>query len=155
MPSFSQPSARCFDVACDGAALERSRIHVSPGPDAFDTYDGFVRSLGFLANSEACALIVAGDEIIDNLLTHGEVSEAGVTVLVRKRASGLTLAFFVDSHREFSEFASCLERVEASLPRFDERERRWHGLGLSMCRNVAKTIRYRPGLYVDRVFLTF
>ncbi len=133
----------------------KASLRVTPGPAAFDEYDGFVRSLGFLTDSEACALIVAGDEIMDNLLTHGEISGAGVTVLVRKRASGLTLAFFVDSHPEFAAFASDLERIEASLPRFDERERRWRGLGLSMCRNVAKTIRYRPGLRVDRVFLGF
>jgi len=137
------------------AIARKASRRVMPGPGAFDEYDEFVRSLGFLTDREACALIVAGDEVMDNLLTHGEIGGSGVTVLVRKRASGLTLAFFVDGHREFAEFAAGLERVEASLPRFDERERRWRGLGLSMCRNIAKTIRYRPGGRVDRVFLGF
>jgi len=133
----------------------RARTEVRPGTDAFDAYDGFIRSIGFLTDAQACALIVAGDEIMDNLLTHGEIGQAGVTVLVRKRASGLTLGFFVDSHREFADFASCLETREPSRPRFDQRERRWHGLGLTMCRNIASSVRYRPGLLVDRVILTF
>jgi len=132
----------------------KSRLEVSPGPGAFDEYDSFVRSLGFLSATETCALIVAGDEIIDNLLTHGEIGRAGLTVLVRKRASGLTLAFFVDSHREFAEFSSGLESGEQSRPRFDANERRWRGLGLTMCRNIARTISYRPGTLIDRVILT-
>jgi hypothetical protein len=128
---------------------------VLPGPAAFDAYDGFVRSLGFLSGTELCALIVAGDEIMDNLLTHGEIGPSGVTVLVRKRASGLTLAFFVDSHRQFAEFSSCLDADGPSGLRYDEGARRWRGLGLTMCRNIASAVRYRPGRSVDRIFLTF
>ena len=121
----------------------------------FDEYDGFIRSLGFLEGREPAMLIVAGDEVLDNLITHGEISAAGVCVLVRKRRSGLTLGFFVDSHREFAEFAMSADDRGGSRPRFDQRERRWHGLGLSMCRNIATSVRYRPGDLVDRVFLGF
>jgi len=132
-----------------------ARLGARPGPEAFGAYDEFIRSLGFITGGEACALIVAGDEIMDNLLTHGEISGAGVTVLVRKRASGLTLAFFVDSHREFAEFSSFLDQGETSGPRFDAKARRWRGLGLTMCRNIDSKVAYRPGSRVDRVILTF
>ncbi len=133
----------------------KARLTLVPGPAAFDSFDGFIRSLPFLSGEEACALIVSGDEIIDNLLTHGEVGASGVTVLVRKRAGGLTLGFFVQSHPEFAAFAACLEDEPPSGPRFDEGQRRWHGIGLTMCRNIASSICYRPGSGLDRVLLTF
>lgn len=137
------------------ACPARARLNLVPGPAAFDSFDGFIRSLTFLSTGEICALIVSGDEIIDNLLTHGEVGASGVHVLVRKRAAGLTLGFFVQSHPEFAAFSSCLDAAQALGPYFDEGERRWHGIGLTMCRNIASSISYRPGSLFDRVLLTF
>lgn len=125
-----------------------------PGPQAFDEYDSFVRSLGFLSGREACALIVAGDEILDNLLTHGEIGPAGVVVLVRKRASGLTLGFFVESHPDFAAFAQVVNSEPTPPPRFNEGQRRWRGLGLTMCRTIAPSIQHRPGRDVDRIIMT-
>jgi len=125
-----------------------------PGPLAFDEYDSFVRSLGFLSDREACTLIVAGDEILDNLLTHGEIGPAGVVVLVRKRASGLTLGFFVESHPDFAAFAQVVNNEPTPPPRFNAGQRRWRGLGLTMCRTIAPSIQHRPGLYVDRIIMT-
>ncbi|PKL09635.1 MAG: hypothetical protein CVV51_02770 [Spirochaetae bacterium HGW-Spirochaetae-7] len=137
------------------AVPAKARLNLVPGPAAFDSFDGFIRSLPFLSADEACALIVSGDEIIDNLLTHGEVGPGGLTVLVRKRESGLTLGFFVQSHPEFSAFASCLDEEPPGGPHFDEGERRWRGIGLTMCRNIVSAICYRPGSTFDRVLLTF
>lgn len=130
-------------------------VGVQPGLDAFVVFDGFIRSIEYLTAAERLALIVTGNEIMDNLLTHGEVGQKGITVLVGKRASGLTLAFFVQSHPEFADFSSSLDQGEPLRPRFDQKERRWRGLGMTMCRNIATTVRYRPGLSVDRVILTF
>lgn len=125
-----------------------------PGPLAFDEYDSFVRSLGFLSGKEACTLIVAGDEILDNLLTHGEIGPAGVVVLVRKRRSGLTLGFFVESHPNFAAFAETIDNQPAPPPRYNPDQRRWRGLGLTMCRTIAPSIQHRPGLLVDRIIMT-
>lgn len=125
-----------------------------PGPAAFDHYDGFVRSLTFLSGREVCTLLVAGDEILDNLMTHGEIGPAGVVVLVRKRHSGVTLGFFVESHPNFAAFAEALDRRPAPPPRFNPEQRRWRGLGLAMCRTIAPSIQHRPGLVVDRIIMT-
>ncbi len=146
-----------FDVTVRSSsqAKARSTLKVQPGPDAFELYDTFIRSIEYLSDTEGLALIVTGNEIMDNLLTHNEIGLAGVTVLVRKRASGLTLAFFVDSHPEFAFFSSCLDLGDPLRLRFDTKERRWRGLGLTMCRNIASRVRYRPGLSIDRVILTF
>lgn len=140
------------DTASSKATL---RLDSRPGPELFDAYDCFIRSLPFITSIQASALIVSGDEILDNLLSHGEIGLQGVVVRVRRRTSTLTLGFFVESHREFTDFAACLERSLHYKPRFDTVLRRWRGLGLSMCRNIASSIHYRPGHVVDRVFLTF
>ncbi|HPM71441.1 MAG TPA: hypothetical protein PLE25_00615 [Spirochaetales bacterium] len=154
---IAPPSRRRTPQESLGAAPRaRSRIRLSPGGTIFDEYDGFIRSLGFLNGREAAKLIVAGDEVLDNLMTHGEISAAGVCVLVtRRERSGLTLGFFVDSHREFAEFTRHADERDGARPRFDQRERRWHGLGLTMCRNIASSVSYRSGELVDRVFLSF
>jgi len=133
----------------------KARLKVLPGLAAFDSYDGFVRSLPFLGDGEVCRLIVVGDEIMDNLLTHGEIGSGGVTAYVRKRATYLTLAFFVESHRQFAAFASCMASRQMPSAHFDSEAGRWHGLGLTMCGNLATTVHYRPGEKVDRIFLTF
>ncbi len=133
----------------------KARLKVLPGPSAFESYDGFIRSLPFLTKKEVSKLIVAGDEIIDNLLTHGEIGAGGMTTLVNKRPAYLTLAFFVESHYQFAAFATWLASKGMSGAHFDSVEGRWRGLGLTMCGNLASTVRYRPGEKLDRVFLTF
>jgi len=153
MPGL-EPSSPSSNPPPSGAAL-RARCRIRSGLEAFDVYDGFIRSLHFLTEREACALIVAGDEVLDNLRTHGEIGREGVIVLVRKRPVGLTLAFFVESHQAFAAFAESLEREGVAPPRFDALEGRWRGLGLSMCRNLARSLCYRPGAFIDRIFLRF
>ncbi|MBN2875108.1 MAG: hypothetical protein JXM71_08430 [Spirochaetales bacterium] len=137
---------------------QSSRIHLErcSGAAVFELYDRSVRALPFLSGNEASTLIVAGDEILDNLLTHGEIGPGGVCVVVRKRTSALSLAFFVESHEQFAAFAERASREPRLPPRFDEREGRWRGLGLTMCANLAvQGISYRPGTLVDRIFLRF
>lgn len=138
-----------------GAAIRKARCLIQPGPAAFEGFDGFVRGLGFLSPRERDSIIVAGDEVLDNLLTHGEIGPAGVVALVRKRAGGVTLAFLAQSHESFAAFAARGGPGATEAPRFDEREGRWRGLGLTMCRNLASAVAYRPGERLDRVFLTF
>jgi anti-sigma regulatory factor (Ser/Thr protein kinase) len=133
----------------------RAELCIQPGPEAFDQFDAFVRTLAFLTPREVHTLIVTGDEILDNLLTHGETGPDGVKILVRKRSSGLTLLLLVESHARFARFAAMLEREPGIEPRYDAGDRRWHGLGLKMCRNLAAKVSYRPGLSRDRVILWF
>ncbi|GAB1456043.1 MAG: hypothetical protein RBT62_04255 [Spirochaetia bacterium] len=152
MTTTSEHAAHDPDMASTKA---RCRLGAKPGPEVFDAYDTFIRSIPFLSSRQSSALIVAGDEILDNLLTHGEIGTQGVVVLVRRRPRTLTLGFFVEAHREFTEFAAYIERCLHYEPRFDSVSRRWRGLGLSMCRNIAASIHYRPGHLVDRIFLTF
>lgn len=133
----------------------KARTRLPKKPYAVLMYEDFVRSLGFLSEKELQPLLIAGDEVVDNLITHGEVGRQGIRVVVKKRAYGVTLAVFVQSHRRFHEFAACLDDAPPSGPRYNPMTRRWHGLGLTMCRNLARSVHYRAGERMDRVFMEF
>ena len=132
-----------------------ARLAVAAGPEAAERYNSFIRTLGFIHSSEAHKLIVAGDEIIDNLLTHGETGRNGLHVLVHRQRHSLTLAFFIDSHRQFADFSYRFSRGVIPAPYYDADSRRWRGMGLVMCSNLARQVVYRPGLVSDRIWLTF
>ncbi len=118
-------------------------------------FEAFVRQSGFLTEREKFLLLIAGNEVCDNLITHGEVGFRGITCCIRKQNDRIILSFYVESHAIFREFADWLKSSPTLEPRFDEKEKRWHGLGLTMCGNLAKSIRYRPGIKIDRVYLEF
>lgn len=118
-------------------------------------FEAFVQSVDFLSERERSLLVVAGDEVVDNLLTHGEIGRKGISVLLRKRPDGLTLGLFVQSHYAFAQFTACLDETPPLGPRYNPDLRRWHGLGLTMCRNLTSSISYRAGEKLDRVFMTF
>ncbi len=134
---------------------QKARIKIPNSPEAVMRFEAFVRSLGFLSEREKMLLLIAGDEVVDNLLNHGEVGRQGIRAAARKRLSGITLGIFVQSHKRFAEFAACLDEDPPSGPRYNPSLRRWHGLGLTMCRNLARTVHYRAGERMDRVFLEF
>jgi hypothetical protein len=133
----------------------KERIKIPNSPEAVMHFEAFVRSLAFLTEREKMPLLVAGDEVVDNLLNHGEVGRQGIRAVVRKRANGISLGIFVQSHKRFAQFAACLDEDPPSGPRYNPQLRRWHGLGLTMCRNLARSVHYRAGERMDRVFLEF
>lgn len=134
---------------------QKARIKIAHSPEAVMRFEDFVRSLEFLSEREKMPLLIAGDEVVDNLLNHGEVGRQGIRAVARKRAGGITLGIFVQSHKRFAEFAACLDEDPPSGPRYNPSLRRWHGLGLTMCRNLARAVHYRAGERMDRVFLEF
>jgi len=118
-------------------------------------FEKFVHGAGFLSAREKNILLIAGNEVCDNLITHGEVGFRGITCCIRKQKSIVILSFYVESHEIFRQFAARFRSSPTREPRFDEKEKRWHGLGLTMCSNLAKKIRYRSGTKIDRVYLEF
>ncbi len=144
-----------MDNASSRGARNAARVRLPNRADAVMHYEDFVRSIAFLGQREKNALIVAGDEVVDNLFTHGEIGRKGIYALVRRRAGGITLGLFVQSHGRFRDFATSLEGARPNGPRYNPKLGRWHGLGLTMCRNLARSVRYRAGERLDRVFLEF
>jgi len=124
----------------------------SPAVPAFEE---FTATLEFLSSGERSVLTIAGDEVIENLITHGEVGPAGIAVRVRKAPDRLILSVLVESHSRFADFAGEVASGELPGPRYNTELRRWHGLGLTMCRNLASRVSYRAGELTDRVILEF
>jgi hypothetical protein len=129
------------------------KVQFDRSPQALNGFDHFVQSCPFLNSAERCAVQVAGNEVLDNLLTHGEISPAGITMWLRRRKDLIITFFCFESHPAFARFAARMEREPLPGPRYDPVQRRWHGLGLTMCRNISHKVRYRSGELIDRVIL--
>ncbi|MGO8696072.1 MAG: hypothetical protein ACLQMF_20600 [Rectinemataceae bacterium] len=115
-------------------------------------FEDFVEALGFLGRRERNRLKLAGDEILDNLVRHSAPLEGGgIIVRAARRKDRIVLNFFFRSPGFATFAASCGD----PLPLFDEHHRRWRGIGMVMCRNLAISIRLVPGSLVDRIFMVF
>jgi hypothetical protein len=132
-----------------GVALEAK-------PASILAFEEFVEGLGFLAPPERDRIKVAGGEILDNLVRHAApISGGRIRVRIRRRPDGAFLAFYFRSP-SFAAFAGPGGPWSADAePLFDPAHRRWRGIGLAMCRNIARKLRFRPGERMDRIFLEF
>jgi hypothetical protein len=120
------------------------------------TFEGFVEGLGFLDAPERDRLTISGGEILDNIVKHA-YPVLGDTVVLRasrRRPGGPLLLGFYFRSPAFAAFAA-KEAEGSSEPLFDPAHRRWRGIGLAMCRNLARKVSFRPGLRMDRIFLEF
>jgi hypothetical protein len=68
--------------------------------------------------------------------------------------SHILLGFYFRA-RGFAAFAGGDAANAAPEPLFDPAHRRWRGIGLVMCRNLASRVCFRPGERMDRIFLEF
>jgi hypothetical protein len=124
-------------------------------------FEDFVDSLGFLSIAERDRLKLAGGEILDNIVKHASPvagtspGETGrIVVRAARRGGSPSLAFYFRSP-SFSAFAASSASELATKPLFDPAHRRWRGIGLVMCRNLARRVVFRPGEAMDRIFLEF
>lgn len=124
-------------------------------------FEDFVDSLGFLSIAERDRLKLAGGEILDNIVKHASPvagpspGEPGrIIVRAARRGGSPSLAFYFRSPA-FSAFAASSASELATKPLFDPAHRRWRGIGLVMCRNLARRVVFRPGEAMDRIFLEF
>jgi hypothetical protein len=128
---------------------------LAPVPRSVQAFEDFVDGLGFLSERERARLKLAGDEILDNIVRHSApVERRRILARVARRGGAPRLMFFFRSSpaRSFAEFASS---SPDTAPLFDPVRRRWRGMGLLMCRNLAEAIAFRHGSMMDRVFLSF
>ncbi|MBL8968765.1 MAG: hypothetical protein JNG85_17300 [Spirochaetaceae bacterium] len=116
-------------------------------------FESFVDGLGFLEPRERARVKLAGSEIFDNLMHHAAPLRGdAVTVRASLRGERCTLAFYFKSQTFGTRLGACEDERE---PLFDPERRRWRGIGLKMCRNLAFKIRYRSGAALDRIYLEF
>lgn len=137
------------------------------------SFEDFVRGLAFLSPRERYRLLLAGDEILDNIVKHAPPVDGDRIVArvrrMRPRAgpgerapmggregspSPILLGFFFRAPG-FAAFAVDDAQGAAPEPLYDPAHRRWRGIGLVMCRNLARRVAFRPGELRDRIFLEF
>jgi hypothetical protein len=124
-------------------------------------FEDFVDGLGFLSDGERARLKLAGGEILDNIIKHASPvlgspnGGAGRIVARAARRGGAAFLGFYFRSPGFAAFAASSASELATKPLFDPAHRRWRGLGLVMCRNLARRVVFRPGEAMDRIFLEF
>ena len=115
-------------------------------------FEAFIDGLRFVHPSEHARLKLTGGEILDNLIRHSSpLADGCALVRVARRSSGLYLSFFFRS----PSFAAYSRRIHDHEPIFDHDARRWHGMGLRMCRNLSASLTFRAGSLRDRVIIRF
>jgi hypothetical protein len=114
--------------------------------------EAFIGSIRFLEPEERNRLLIVATEILDNILAHSKPRPfSRVTARVRKgNDSGLSLVFWFRS----PDFAAFAARAGGAVrPYYDPRSNRYRGLGLTMCRNLTRSIRLRHGGRVDSIIV--
>lgn len=120
-------------------------------------YEDFVDGLLFLTERDRCRLKLAGGEIIDNIVKHAAPVRGGrlIARTARRAGSRYILLGFYFSSKNFDSIAVEAVKTDAAKPVFDPTHRRWRGIGLVMCRNLARRVSFRPGETMDRIYLEF
>lgn len=131
-------------------------VVLEAGLSSILAFEDFVDALAFLSPGERNRLKLAGGEILDNIVKHASpldfdrirarASRRGSTILLGFYFRAPGFAAFVGESGPGSAFAE---------PLFDPARRRWRGIGLLMCRNLASRVAFRPGESMDRIFLEF
>jgi hypothetical protein len=119
-------------------------------------FEEFANSLAFLSPAERNRLKLAGGEILDNIVKHAApTGRRMVRIRAARRGCAVVLAFYFRSP-SFAAFAGVGGAGPAEAePLFDPAHRRWRGIGLLMCRNLARKLSFRPGEAMDRIYLEF
>jgi hypothetical protein len=130
-------------------------VALKAAPSSILAFEDFVGGLGFLAPRERDRLMLAGGEILDNIVKHASpVERRRVVARVRRGGDSILLGFYFRAH-SFAAFAAEDGLYADPEPFFDPAHRRWRGIGLVMCRNLARCVSFRPGELMDRIFLEF
>jgi anti-sigma regulatory factor (Ser/Thr protein kinase) len=117
-------------------------------------FELFVDGLDFLSGSERNRLKLAGSEVLDNIVKHAKpIHRCRIRARAALRGDSILLGFYFRAS-DFAAFAGGPWSADAE-PLFDPERRRWRGLGLVMCRNLARKVTFRPGEMMDRIFLEF
>jgi anti-sigma regulatory factor (Ser/Thr protein kinase) len=138
---LSRPSSR----------FERT-LALEASPASILEFEDFVDALDFLSPGERDRLKLAGGEILDNIVKHAPPMKSSEVRSRASRSGGTILLAFYFRSPGFADFAAGYIESE---PLYDPAHRRWRGIGLVMCRNLAKRVVFRPGECMDRIFLEF
>jgi anti-sigma regulatory factor (Ser/Thr protein kinase) len=111
--------------------------------------EAFISSVPWLSQDEKNrALIIAG-ETFDNIVCHSDLrSYHRIRVRVSKGRDVRLLILFKDPG--FKRFARNVPEIK---PYFDSTQHRYRGLGVLMCKELSRSIRYRAGSRYDSILV--
>ena len=126
--------------------MEATVVLEAKGASILD-FEDFADGLDFLTSRERDRLKIAGGEILDNIVKHATpVRRCLIRARAARRGDSILLGFYFRSP-SFAAFVAIDAEGEAvaAEPLFDPAHRRWRGIGLVMCRNLARKVVFRPG----------
>jgi anti-sigma regulatory factor (Ser/Thr protein kinase) len=139
-----------------GPSKVKATLLLEAEPGAILAFERFVGGLGFLSSREGHRLAIAGGEILDNIVKHATpLEDRRIAARVSRGDGRVILAFYFRSPTFAAFVAADAPAAAGAEPFFDPAHRRWRGMGLVMCRNLASSVSFRPGSLMDRIFLEF
>lgn len=109
-------------------------------------------SIAFLEGDDRNRVKIVASELLDNVISYSASLRRG-SVLVRVSGKNAPILSFYFKSGNFSNFAA--HEKEAEKRYFDGEMGRYRGLGLAMCRNLSRSMRFRPGIFVDSIVIRF
>jgi len=135
-----------------GGRRRKATLRLRAKPVEIMRLDGFVRGLPFLSVDERDRVLIVASEIFDNVISYSSRLRCRAVTIRVSKGTTLRLAFFFKSSN-FSVFARSERDSEKRY--FDKGKGRYRGLGLTMCRNLTGSMRFRPGIATDTVIVIF
>lgn len=134
---------------------KEATTRLPPVPESVPAFEDFADGLLFLSPRERARIKLAGDEILDNIIRHSSPLERRRIAIRAARRGGNPYLFFFFRSSPGTAFADFAQGYPDHEPLFDPTRRRWRGMGLRMCRNLAKSVAARHGSAMDRIILAF
>jgi hypothetical protein len=128
---------------------EKRQESLSPVLANLTALEAFVRECDFLTPQERDKALLVASEYFENIVSYNRCAVTRDVVVSVEKGKRLTVAL---------SYATCnfneLVRSSKSIrPHYDADIRRYRGLGLLMCKNIAKSIRYKKGLLNSKVLI--
>lgn len=131
------------------------RARVAPDFASLDALEGFVLACPLLEGGDRSRALIVITEYFDNIVMHGKCPRGSfVSVRIsRGRARGVAPAkpepgrVRISISYRSATFSRMVAAHGSVRPYYDRESRRYRGLGLLMCRNLARDVKYRKGLF--------
>lgn len=128
---------------------EKRQESLSPVLSNLPALEAFVRACEFLTAQERDKALLVSSEYFENIVSYSKCPVTrDITVSVEKgRRVAVVLSYATCN------FGELVRSSRSIRPHYDADLRRYRGLGLLMCKNIAKSIKYRKGLLNSSVLI--
>ncbi len=130
---------------------ECREITLAPEPMSIFELESFILSEDILDEDRKHRVLIMATELFDNIVRYAQCLKG--TISFRMEAGGDSGFRFIIGYTS-SNFDSLVECSRDSGRYYDETLRLYRGLGLVMCRNLARDIVFEPGTETDRIIVS-